>query len=269
MTATSPGAPVIRVVDGTVAYDGRPVVRGVDLSVPRGDVLAILGSNGSGKSTLVRAMLGLTPLARGQVELFGVPLAGFRERHRIGYVPQRSTAASGVPATVWEVVSSGRLSRRKLARPLGRSDRAAIRAAIDAVGLADRTRHGVSTLSGGQQQRVLMARALAGEPEVLLLDEPNAGVDVTTQHAFAAALSELASSGATVVVVLHELGPLEPLIRRAVMMREGRIAYDGDPRLLSSHGEHDHGFHHQGYEPPDFLPRVTAPLDADPDEGER
>ena len=100
---------------------------------------------------------------------------------------------------------------------------------IDAVGLGERTGQPVSTLSGGQQQRVLMARALAGEPDLMLLDEPNAGVDVDSQHRIADTLAERAAAGATLLVVLHELGPFAPLIQRAVMLREGRLVYDGPP----------------------------------------
>src|SRR5690606_30738864 len=122
-----------------------------------------LGANGSGKSTLVRSLMGLVPLARGEVRLFGTPLHRFRSWRRIGFVPQRPSAVSGVPASVWEVVAAGRLSHRRFLWPLRKKDRAAIRSAIDAVGLSDRAQDGCSTLSGGQQQRALIARALAGE----------------------------------------------------------------------------------------------------------
>ena len=127
------------------------------------------------------------------------------------------------------MVAAGRLSRRRPFLPLGRADRAAVHAAIDAVGLTDKAHDGVATLSGGQQQRALIARALAGEPDLLVLDEPTAGVDLESQQAFADAISGLVARGATVVLVAHELGPMADLVDRAVVMREGRVAYDGPP----------------------------------------
>ncbi|MCI0690195.1 MAG: ATP-binding cassette domain-containing protein, partial [Sporichthyaceae bacterium] len=154
-----------------------------------GEVLAILGANGSGKSTLIRAIVGLVPMTAGTVSLFGQNgrrpgrRALRQQWRRIGYVPQRLGAGSGVPATVAEVVASGRLARRGLLRPVRIQDRAAIEAALAAVGLADRVRDPVSSLSGGQQQRTLIARALAAEPELLILDEPTAGVDAESQAA--------------------------------------------------------------------------------------
>ncbi len=181
--------------DGAVAIDGRPVLRGLDLTVRSGDFLALMGANGSGKSTLVRALTGLLPLTQGTLELYGTPIADFDHWSRIGYVPQRAGAGSGVPASVWEIVASGRLGRRKLFRPLSKVDRGAIDEALDVVGLAHRSRDGIARLSGGQQQRVLIARALAGEPEMLLLDEPTAGVDITNQRALAATLHELRVAG--------------------------------------------------------------------------
>lgn len=234
-------SPVLQIRDGAVALDGRPVLRGIDLSVAHGEVVAVLGSNGSGKSTLIRAALGLVPLTRGDVRLFETPLQRFREWLRVGYVPQRAAASSGVPATVREVVGAGRLARRRLLRPLGRTDNRAIDAALDAVGLRDRQGDSVATLSGGQQQRVLLARALAGEADLFVLDEPTAGVDLASQAAFAEALRRVADAGATIVLVAHELGPLAPLIDRAVVVHDGRIAYDGEPQATAGlHAFHDH-----------------------------
>jgi zinc transport system ATP-binding protein len=244
-TPPVPAGPPVRLVDGAVAIDGRPILRGLDLTVGTGDFLALMGANGSGKSTLVRALTGLLPLTTGRLELFGTPIHDFEEWPRIGYVPQRPGAGSGVPASVWEIVASGRLGRRRLFRPLGKTDRAAIDEALEVVGLAHRARDGVTRLSGGQQQRVLIARALAGEPDMLLLDEPTAGVDLANQRALASTLAALTARGSTIVLVAHELGPLAPLVTRAVVMRDGRIVRDGPP--LADHGrphEHDHSLHH-------------------------
>jgi zinc transport system ATP-binding protein len=251
------GAPVVEARDVTVALGGRPVLRGNDLVVREGEFVALMGANGSGKSTLVRALTGLRPLTHGSVLLFGTPLQDFRTRHRIGYVPQRGSAGGGVPASVREVVASGRLTRRGLLRPAGRADRAAIADALEVVGLADKAGEGVSTLSGGQQQRVLIARALAGDPDLFFLDEPTAGVDLPNQQALAGALGTLSARGATVVLVAHELGPLEPLVDRAVVMADGRIAYDGPPL---SH-EDVHGHHHPEGARHDHAPHVGSPFD--------
>jgi zinc transport system ATP-binding protein len=210
----------VQLSKGSVAIGGRPVLRGIDLEVGTGDFIALMGANGSGKTTLVRALTGLRPLTSGSLTLFGAPSAQFAEWHRIGFVPQRTSATSGVPTSVWEVVASGRLTRRRLLRPLSRADRA---------GLTEMARDGVSQLSGGQQQRALIARALAGEPELFFLDEPTAGVDLPNQHALADALRQLKDRGATIVLVAHELGPLAALVDRAVVMRDGRVAYDGAP----------------------------------------
>ncbi|MER7336079.1 MULTISPECIES: metal ABC transporter ATP-binding protein [unclassified Micromonospora] len=238
-------SPVITVTHGVVGYDGRPVLRDVSLTVTAGEVVAVLGANGSGKSTLIRAVLGLVPLSSGSVALFDRPLRRFRQWHRIGYVPQRLGAGSGVPATVREVVASGRLARRGVLRPPGRADRAAVDAALAAVGLADRAHDPVATLSGGQQQRTLIARALAGQPELLVLDEPTAGVDAASQEAFAGALHDFVDGGGTVLLVAHELGPLRPLISRAVVVHQGGICHDGAvPEPAGHHAEPDHDHVH-------------------------
>ena len=258
---------ILRVTDGAVVLGGRPILRGIDLTVQRGEVVAVLGANGSGKSTLVRTILGLTPLRRGSVELFGTPLDRFKEWRRLGFVPQRMSATAGVPASVWEVVASGRLAHRRPLQPMRRADKSAIRAAIDAVGLKGRSRDGCGTLSGGQQQRVLIARALAGRPELLVLDEPTAGVDLENQDVFAAILRRLVDQGTTIVLVAHELGPIEPLISRTVVMRDGRIAYDGPPLESFRDIPHDHA-HHAVPAHADYSPDVATPLDRGDGEGQ-
>jgi zinc transport system ATP-binding protein len=234
--------PVISLRKATASLGARLVLRGIDLAVHRGEVVALLGANGSGKSTAVRAAIGQVPLTGGQLELFGTPLHRFRDWARIGYVPQRTTAASGVPATVREVVSAGRLARTRLGLPR-RSDRAAVDRALELVGLRDRAGDSVNALSGGQHQRVLIARALAGEPELLIMDEPMAGVDLNSQDVLARTLREQVGAGTTVLLVLHELGPLEPLIDRAVVLRDGCVVHDGPPpKAVGQHAlpGHDH-----------------------------
>ncbi|MFE3449106.1 metal ABC transporter ATP-binding protein [Nonomuraea sp. NPDC059194] len=214
---------------GQVTLDHRSVLRGVDLTICPGEVVAIMGANGSGKSTLVRAMLGLTPLSGGQTLLYGRPPARFREWWRVGYVPQRLQVGGGVPATVREVVASGRIARQRRLRPTNAADHQAVERALEAVSLSGRAGDSVQNLSGGQQQRVLIARALAGEPDVYVMDEPNAGVDADSQRLLADTLTTLVGAGKTIVLVMHELGPLEPLITRGVVVRDGVIAHDGVP----------------------------------------
>ena len=262
MTSPDPRlAPPVVLDRVSVAIGGRPILRDVDLTVRPGEVVTLLGPNGSGKSTLVRAVTGLLPHTRGDVRLFGTPIEDFTDWRRLGFVPQRSTASGGVPATVREVVASGRVGRRRLLRPSGPADRRAVEAALDVVGLADRASYGVSQLSGGQQQRVLIARALAGEPDLLVLDEPTAGVDLPNQQALADALGRLKASGATIVLVAHEIGPMMPLIDRTVVMRDGRVAYDGPP-LTQEVASHTH--HHDDHDVPtrhDHAPHVASPFD--------
>jgi zinc transport system ATP-binding protein len=252
---------VVRVDQAAVSYDGRPVLHDVSLDLPPGAVVAVLGANGSGKSTLIRAVLGLVPLTRGTIELFGVPQHRFREWSRIGYVPQRIGAGSGVPATVGEVVASGRLARRGLFGLPRQTDRAAVRAALADVGLAGRIGDPVATLSGGQQQRTLIARALAGDPDLLILDEPTAGVDAGSQDAFAGTLRRFQARGGTVLLVAHELGPLAPLIDRAVVVHEGRVVHDGEVPVPAGHHAdpgHDHVHPHAEPEKPGIC---VAPTD--------
>ena len=236
-----PASPVLRLVDASIGYDGHPVIESASLTVCAGEVVAVLGANGSGKSTLVRGILGLAQHQGGTIEAFGTPIDRLHQRWRIGYVPQRHTLAAGIPATVTEVVRSGRLAGTRPWRPLGEVDRAKVRAAIDLLGLGEKHRSVVAELSGGQQRRVLVARALAGEAEMLVLDEPTAGVDAETQQALAETMAKLAALGTTILLVAHELGPAASIVTRAVVMAAGQITYDGPPRPADTHGfDHHH-----------------------------
>jgi zinc transport system ATP-binding protein len=235
-------AEIFRLRHGTVGYLNRAVLHDVDFTQYAGEVVVLLGPNGSGKSTLVRGLLGLAALMGGSLELFGVPAGDFHQRWRIGYVPQRQSVAGGVPSTVREVVSSGRLARKRPFVPLRADDRAAVSAAIDTVGLTERAATNLHELSGGQQRRVLIARALAAEPDVLVMDEPTAGVDAANQEILADTLRRLVTAGKTLLLVAHELGPLEPLIDRVVVLRDGRTTYDGPP--TPGMRDVDAGHHH-------------------------
>lgn len=216
-------------IDACAAYDGVTVLNGVSVDVPRGQTMAVLGPNGSGKSTLMRAMLGIVPLTSGEIRVHGTPLRRFRAWRRIGYVPQRLTAGGAVPATVREIVASGQVASRRRLSFSTKADRAAVEEALAAVDLSERASDAVRELSGGQQQRVLIARALAGRPDTFVMDEPMAGVDAENQRALADAIARLRDQGSTVVLVLHELGPLEAVIERSVVLEHGRIVHDGVP----------------------------------------
>lgn len=243
-------APIIALSRVCAGYGDGQVLHDVDFAVDAGEVVAVLGANGSGKSTLVKTILHSTSVTCGTVELFGTPAAGFREWHRIGYVPQRLAVGGGIPATVREVVTSGRLARHRWFRSMTAVDRTAIERAIQLVDLEHKARQPVTTLSGGQLRRAMIARALAGEPDVLVMDEPMAGVDATSQTMLAETLAALVGTGATVLLVAHELGPIERLVTRVVNMREGSIACDGPVSEHADHGAHDEYDPHPHGEPP-------------------
>ncbi len=246
---------VLAVRDASVTLEGRPVLRHVDLEVTEGETVALLGANGSGKSTLVRAAIGLVALNEGGVALFGTPLSKFRDWRRLGYVPQQSRAAAGVPATVQEVVMSGRLSRRPFAGLARQSDHDAVTGAIARVGLVDRMRSPLAELSGGQQQRVLIARALAGDADLLVMDEPTSGVDHDNQESLAELIGGLVNEGASVLLVAHELGPMRSLVDRVAVLDEGRVVATGGVDA-AVHEEHQQVHHHA--EPPEPQPEVLG-----------
>jgi zinc transport system ATP-binding protein len=221
-------------LDGvTFAYPGgRPVLAGVDLEIGEGEFVAIAGPNGGGKTTLVRLALGLLRPASGSVRLFGEPAHRFSRRATLGYLAQRSQLGTEAPVTVREVVSAGRLAAGGLVGPLRRRDRALVDDAISEVGLAGLADTPLARLSGGQQQRAFIAKALAGEPGLLVLDEPTAGVDVESQEALARLLARLHHDHRiTTLYVSHEFGAVEGIVGRLVLVRGG-IVFDGRPRDL-------------------------------------
>jgi zinc transport system ATP-binding protein len=237
--------------------------------------VAVLGPNGSGKSTLVRGVLGLNDQLGGEVRLFGEPRDDLTDAARVGYVPQRHTLSASVRATVTEVVSVGRLARRRWWKPLvgTAEDAAAVHGALEVVGLAERADADVSTLSGGQQRRVLIARALASQPEVLLMDEPTAGVDTANQAVLSEVLARLARQGTTMVIVTHELEALADIVTRVVVVEAGRIVFDGPPADLDrsapggSHDRHHHSHHHDDELAVDDDSRDGRPLPGAPSAG--
>lgn len=259
--AEGAGEPVLVLRGVSVGYGDRAVVFDVDTSVQRGEVVAVLGANGSGKTTLVRGILGLASVLTGEVEVLGVRSRRRVDRSRVGYVPQRHTVGGPVPATVREVVASGRLPALGLLGRMRRADRVAVAEAIDAVDLQPFAGTDLNELSGGQQRRVLIARALASAPDLLVMDEPTAGVDRASQEALARSVERLRARGVTLLVVTHEVGPLDGVVTRALVLHEGRVVHDGplrrdlvatsyDPRRLGSgHDHHVHDPADAAYEP--------------------
>ncbi len=223
----------IRLDGVSFAYrPGQPVLTDVGLEVERGELVAIAGPNGGGKTTLVRLILGLERPDSGTVRLFGEPAHRFSRRAVLGYLAQRSQLGVDAPATVREVVTAGRLASGGLLGPLRRRDRAIVAEAIERVGLGAVADRPVARLSGGQQQRAFVAKALAGEPALLVLDEPTTGVDAEAQEALALLLDRLHRDlRVTILYVSHEFGAIERFVERLLLVRGG-IVFDGRPDEL-------------------------------------
>lgn len=271
--ASGPGRePILSLRSAAFGYADRAVVADVTLDVRQGEVVALLGPNGSGKSTLVKGLLGLNSHLGGEVELFGAPMRQFRDFTRLGYVPQRHTLSASVRATVTEIVAIGRLPHQSWWGRPGRTDQRLIDRALDLVGLEDRAREDVSTLSGGQQRRVLIARALAAEPDVLIMDEPTAGVDAASQQVLAEVLARLAAQGTTMLIVTHELEALRDIVSRIVLVGEGHLRFDGTPAdfvlaqrrqqdLILAHEHHHHDDDSDASQAPGVLSTPHGPLE--------
>lgn len=218
------------------AYDDDLVVVDIGFSLTPGEFVALVGPNGSGKSTLLRLLLGLLRPATGRVELFGGPPRELDEPGRLGYVPQRGRLTPELPTTVREVVAGGRLSRRAWWRPPNAADREAVDHALTAVALTELGERLVTELSGGQQQRALIARALVADPELLILDEPVAGVDAESQRLFRDSLVHLVDQHqTTVLLVSHELGAVAADLDRVIVLKQ-RVLFDGAPADLAARG---------------------------------
>jgi zinc transport system ATP-binding protein len=214
----------LRLHDVSFSYGhAPPVLRDVDLEVTQGEFVAIAGPNGGGKTTLVRLIVGLEQPSSGRIEL---------TVEKVGYLAQRAQPGVDAPLTVRELVTAGRAARARLIGPLRDGDRRAVRAAVDRVGLTPQLDRRLATLSGGQQQRAFIAKALAAEPELLVLDEPTTGVDAEAQDAFAALLQRLRDElGVTILYVSHEFGSVERFVERIVLVHGG-IVFDGPPSAL-------------------------------------
>jgi zinc transport system ATP-binding protein len=224
--------PVAAVEGISFAYDSDPILDRVSLEIRPGEFVALVGPNGSGKSTLLKVMLGLLEPLAGRATLFGVSPGRFRDRGRLGYVPQRPALGQDLPATVEEVISMGRLSARGWHTRVSPTDREEVEHALETVGLLDLRDRRVRELSAGQQQRVFIARALTSRPDLLVLDEPIAGVDAESQRRFRDSLTHLIGEhAAAVLLVSHELGVVAEEIDRVVVLRR-QVQFDGSPDEL-------------------------------------
>jgi len=220
--AAGAGAPPLEVHDLTVAYHRRPVLYGIDLTVPAGSLTGIIGPNGAGKSTFIKALIGQLPLAGGWVKVFG----GSYDDHcrRVGYVPQRESVDWDFPVSVMDVVLMGRYGHLRAGQRPGRADREIARAALEQVQMLPLARRQIGNLSGGQRQRVFLARALAQESDLYLMDEPFAGVDASTEAAIIGLLRALKERGKTVVVVHHDLSTARDYFDRLILLNMRLVA---------------------------------------------
>lgn len=202
--------------DLTVAYQDAPVLWDVDVDVLSGSCTAIVGPNGAGKSTLLKAILGLVPIASGSIQLLGQsPKSG---RRAIAYVPQRSAVDWDFPIDVLGVTMMGTYPRLGWFRRPGKRERALAIQSLERVGMADFATRQIGMLSGGQQQRVFLARALAQDASMLILDEPFAGVDASSEQAIVTVLHELRAAGKTILAVHHDLDSAATYFDRAILL---------------------------------------------------
>lgn len=215
-------APALELHDLSVSYHKKPVLYGVDLAVPEGSLVGLIGPNGAGKSTLIKAVMSLLPLDGGWVKVFGEPFA--RAKQRVGYVPQRESVDWDFPVNVMDVVLMGRYGRLGLFRRPRKGDRDKAREALDKVAMLPFANRQISNLSGGQQQRVFLARALAQESDLYLMDEPFAGVDAATERAIIELLQELKQRGKTIIVVHHDLTTAREYFDRLVLLNMRVVA---------------------------------------------
>ncbi|MBV9149576.1 MAG: ABC transporter ATP-binding protein [Candidatus Eremiobacteraeota bacterium] len=234
--------------DVTVVYDGTVGIERVSIVLHPGEVLGIIGPNGSGKSTLLKTIAGLLQPARGTVEVYGC------DPHRlspgsIAYVPQVETVDWNFPATVWDVVAMARFPRLSPFQRFSPRDRDAVRGALNAVHLEEFTDRHISALSGGQQQRTFLARALAQEPRLLLLDEPATGVDAATAETLRVVVRDLSSKGMPVLIATHDLENAEGWFDYLLLIDKAVVAY-GRPNevLCSSEFERLSRHHHHAPE---------------------
>lgn len=231
-----------QISDLTVAYHDRVVVEHASLHIPSGQVMAILGPNGAGKSTIIKAALDLVPPLGGTVKFFGKPLD--KVRHRVGYMPQSAEIDWDFPTTVADVVAMGTYGKLGWLRRPGPKQAQAVRHAMETVGIADLANRQISQLSGGQKQRTFMARILAQDPELYIMDEPFAGVDAASEKAIMSAMAKLKEDGKTIILVHHDLATVKQFCTWVTMMNRGKIISCGplEEAFTSSQVHRAYGF---------------------------
>jgi len=222
-TSTTSAAPALELHDVSVAYHRKPVIYGVDLAVPEGKLIGIVGPNGAGKSTLIKAAIGIVPLGSGWVKFFGMPYGEVKKR--VAYVPQRESVDWDFPVSAMDVVMMGRYGHLGLVKRPAKRDREIAIAALEKVRMLPFANRQISNLSGGQQQRIFLARALAQEADVYLMDEPFAGVDAATESSIIALLKELRDVGKTIFVVHHDLTTVEHYFDQLILLNMRLVAY--------------------------------------------
>ncbi len=227
--------PVFEVRDLTYRAGGQTILSEVSLKILQGEYCAVIGPNGGGKTTLVRLLLGLEKPTSGAIRLFGVPLKKFRRWERIGYVPQQAAQMDRMfPGTVEEIVAMGRISKLGWTKRLSSEDREAVELAMETMEVAPLRRQLIGELSGGQRQRVMIARALASKPKVLILDEPNTGVDRRSQQRFYGLLRKLnREERMTILFVTHDVGVIADDIARLFTVNR-TLSTCNDPKALLS-----------------------------------
>jgi manganese/iron transport system ATP-binding protein len=224
-------SPALQIEHASVAYDRDPVLTDVNADVFPGSAMALIGPNGAGKSTLIKAALGLVPVVAGRITVLGRSPA--QSRAEVAYVPQADTLDADFPVSVAQVVLMGRYRAVGWLRRPGRADRRIAAAALDRVGLAHRAGDRFGTLSGGQRQRVLLARAMAQQPRLLLLDEPFNGVDAVSRQALLDALASLRANGAAVVVSTHDLALAHLACDRVCLLNRHQFGFGPTERTLT------------------------------------
>jgi manganese/iron transport system ATP-binding protein len=217
--------------DVSAGYDGRLVLKNLTFQVPHGGQLAVVGPNGAGKSTLFKVLVGLHPLRSGKIFIHGEPLGSHKDC--VAYVPQREEVDWRFPVSVQDVVMMGRFRRQGLLRGPSQADREAVHNAMEQLGIVNLAQNSIGDLSGGQQQRVFLARALAQEPHILLMDEPFTGVDLATQEATLLLLDRLLEQKVTVLVSTHDLNMVSRRFDLALLLNHRLIAYGPSNRVFS------------------------------------
>lgn len=224
----------IDLVDVTCGYGGDPVIHGVTLRIPAGQFVGLVGPSGAGKTTLLRAMLGLAPRVAGVVQVGGRMVAPERPPEAVGYVPQVETVDWNFPVTVQDVVIMGRVARMGRLPWPSREDRRAASEVLERLGIGGLEKRHIRELSGGQQQRTFLARALIGQPRILLLDEPTASVDVKTRDDILHLLVELNRAGVTIVMTTHELNAVAAHLPWVVCVNRAVIAQGPPHRVFTA-----------------------------------